>query len=328
MAKAHLLSLNLLLTYRCNCLCRHCISDCGPNRTEAMSFDQGRSYIDAAVATTTIETIGYTGGEPFLCYPLLEGLCAYTWERYGIPQGAVTNCAWAKSPEFAASRLARLHARGLRYLTVSCDSFHLEYVKPAAIRSVVHAALDLGITVGINATVTRTGALCKTNLPEFLDLDRDDLGDRLFIKEFGPLLIGRAATGCSAEDLIATDETSCFDGICRFVMRTPAIAPDGSLYGCCCFGDAEQEPERKIAYVGNVNRHSLRTLMRTMRQNLLLTLLARRGPYLSAPGARPQTAKSADTRALFHELRCVRRVVSQRRSARRAASMAARRGAH
>lgn len=272
-------NLNLVLTYKCNLRCRHCIADCGPSRMETMTLGQATRYLDSAVAATDIGHVGYTGGEPFLFYNLMRSLMDYAYQTYGLPQGVVTNCSWATTPNKARVRLKELSACGLRNLTVSCDSFHLEFVSAEAIKYVVHAALELGLAICINSAVTRNGSVCKTNVPALLSLSQEDLEQNVVVKELGPLLVGRAAREISHQELIDTEHEQYFDGNCPYVIRTPTIAPDGSLFACCCFGDAENQPAEKIGYVGNVDEVELASLFESMENNLLFNLLANRGPY-------------------------------------------------
>jgi MoaA/NifB/PqqE/SkfB family radical SAM enzyme len=273
------LNLTLLLTYRCNLLCRHCISDCGPARTEGMTFDQAVEYIDRAVEAIDVDVVGYTGGEPFLRYPLLRRLMDYAHGKYGIAQGVVTNGSWAIRPELARRRLAELHKCGLRALTLSCDGFHLEWMPVERLRYVLQAAMELGLAVTVNTTVTRSTRVSKTDAPALLQVPPERAGKDVLFKEFGPLMIGRARDQIPRESLIGSRDESWFDGLCPFVTRTPTIAPDGSVFACCCFGDAEKDPERQVGYAGNANREPLGELLRRMNGSVLFRLFAERGPW-------------------------------------------------
>lgn len=244
-----------------------------------MSFAQASGYIDKASAVLELNSIGYTGGEVFLCFPLLRKLIDYAYQNHGVHQGAVTNCSWATSDDIAAQKLRELHLYGLRYLTVSCDSFHSEYIPVDRVRRVVHAALDLGIMVCVNAVVTKTGSISKQNLPELLSLSTDEMQHTLSIKEFSPLRVGRAVEQCPSNELICTSDERWFNGSCPYVKATPTICPDGSLFACCCFGDAEQMPASQIGYVGNVESTDFQSTVARMEHDLLFTLLSTRGPY-------------------------------------------------
>lgn len=272
-------NLNLLLTYKCNYLCNHCISSCGPKREETMSFNQAKDYIDNTLSVIEVGNVGYTGGEPFLYYDLLKHLMDYTYNKYGIPGGVVTNSFWAVSKEIVKEKLDELYKCGLRSMVISCDSYHLKYVSVEAIRHVVHKALELGIPICINTIVTKNTKICKNDIPGLLSLSKADIENNVTIKEIGPLRIGRALTHISAENLIDTDNESYFNGSCPYVINTPTITPNGSVYACCCFGDAQKDPEKLIGYCGNIHKDTFENVLGAMKSNLLFNIIANYGPY-------------------------------------------------
>lgn len=270
---------NLVLTYRCNFNCRHCIADAGPARSEELPLRLAKEFIDGVAAGAEIGLVGYTGGEPFLVYDSLLHLMDYSYQRHGKMQGVVTNASWAVSPEITLSKIKQLHAAGLRKLTISCDSLHLEYGDATAIKRVIDACLGLGIGVCINIVVMRSGSVCKTNLAQVLGLSPEDFEKGIMVKEFGPIMVGRARRELSAADLIASEDPSYFGGNCPFVIWTPTIAPDGSVFACCCFGDAERDPQNQIGYAGNLRQSGFAEIFAAMQNDLLLNLLAHHGPY-------------------------------------------------
>jgi hypothetical protein len=70
----------------------------------------------------------FTGGEPFLNFPLLAR-CVEMAHELRIPGLFVeTNCFWATSDERSRERLAALKARGLVGILISVNPFYLEYV--------------------------------------------------------------------------------------------------------------------------------------------------------------------------------------------------------
>ncbi len=270
------LNLNLMLTYRCNYRCRHCIADCGPERKETASLDACAGFIDACVAADEVATVGYTGGEPFLVPELLTDLMRHVHDHHGLPQGLVTNAFWATSPGVARRRLSELKDLGLYMLTVSLDGFHANHGPTGFVRNAVQAGLDLGLFVTVNTVVTRTGSISKKEAPRILGLPGEDSG--VIVREFGPIRVGRAARLLADDEFIETDCEASFDAACGFVQTTPSLAPSGDLYACCCFGDAERGPEERIAHVGNLRDADAGTLLRAMRSDLLLCILAEAGP--------------------------------------------------
>ena len=273
-------NLNLVLTYRCNFTCRHCISNCGPKRTETMSFAQAADYIDAAFEAIKLQSVGFTGGEPFLVYPLLKELLGYVHEKYHLPGGVVTNCFWAQDKKTADERITELYNCGLRNIVVSLDSFHLDFIGVNPIKNVVEAALDHNLHVTVNTVVTRTGHIAKPDVVPLLNIDRKLIEcGRVTVKEFGPLRIGRAKECLEPAEFIETEQEQYFNGACPFVIATPSIAPDGSVYACCCFGDTADGPESLVGYCGNANKDKLQNILRAMEKNLLFNIIRECGPY-------------------------------------------------
>lgn len=272
-------NLNLITTYRCNFTCRHCISDCSPSRNEVMDISTAKKYIDETVAAVEVGNVGYTGGEPFLIYDTVLSLMDFTAGKYGIPGGMVTNCYWANDASVTNVKMNELYKSGLRSLVVSCDSFHLEFVPLENIKRVVHKALDLGITTNVNIVVSKNGSVSKNNITKLLSISLDDFKKGLTIKEFGPLLIGRAKSEITSEEIIDTDNQAFYNGICPFVVNTPSISPYGNIYACCCFGDDAYNGEDRIGYCGNAERDGIKNVFERMKQDLLFNLLANVGPY-------------------------------------------------
>jgi len=270
--------LNLVVTYRCNLQCSHCIADCGPRRREALAVEDGERWIDAAAATGRLSVVGLTGGEPLLRLDAVRRLLAHA-SRRGAEGGIVTNCFWATSAAAARAKLAELRELGLRHLTVSCDGFHVPAVPLERVRRAVGAALELELGVTVNVVVTRDGPYSLLEVPDLLGVPRSELGRSVEIKEIAPLLIGRAAREIPRDALIRTDQPEWFDGPCRYVGRSPAVAPDGAVFACCCFGDSTRRAEARIGWAGNARERPLTDILEEMPRNLLFRLLEQNGPY-------------------------------------------------
>ena len=268
--------LNLMLTYRCNYRCAHCISECGPERTEVMTYAQAKAIIDQAAPTGQFPLIGYTGGEPFLYYDTMKALMAYTYRTYGIPGGVVTNCFWATTPERAEAVLRELCDSGLATLTVSLDHYHLAYAKPEHIRNAVIASVRAGVYTVVNTVVSREPeSISSRQARTLLQLPEDvACSDNLVSKELVPLLAGRAGD-CPPE----RHSLALYAEACPSVGQTPAIDADGNLFACCCFGNSSVNPTQRIAYVGNANETPLPRLLEAMEHDLLLNLFGQLGPY-------------------------------------------------
>lgn len=130
----------LLLTYKCDCGCKHCMYACSPKwpsdwiRTEDLqtylselagrlqpSFC-GPDHIDLASG------LHFTGGEPFLNFGLLLEAVEISRDK-GIPSTFVeTNCRWCSNDEAGEDKLRQLKQAGLRGMMASVNPFLLEHV--------------------------------------------------------------------------------------------------------------------------------------------------------------------------------------------------------
>lgn len=272
--------LNLILTYRCNFRCSHCLANCSPERTETMTDERARRYIDAAAQGHCSRMIGYTGGEPFLYYDRMLLLMKYTYNTYGIAGGAVTNCFWAETPLIAEKMINELRDSGLRSLVVSLDQFHLQFGQTDRVRNAVIASVLAGVYTTVNSVVSRDArsmswqaARKLLSLPE--DVEKSEL---LVGKELHPLLEGRAK-GSTLNRYFLEGDNALYVRPCVCIGVTPAIDPAGNFFGCCCVGDTSEKPEEKIAYVGNADEVPVPVLYEQMENNLLLMLFRHIGPY-------------------------------------------------
>jgi hypothetical protein len=118
-------------TYQCNLSCAHC---CVPIEwPDRLDIDTALRFLDSAHAEG-IETIGFTGGEPFV-YP--EFLLALTHRaaELGMRFDKVqTNGVWFRDEEHLVETLTQLHQAGFTgKLGLSVDKFHGKHTQEAAL---------------------------------------------------------------------------------------------------------------------------------------------------------------------------------------------------
>ena len=65
--------LHLLLTYQCNLECDHCFVWGSPWQTGTMTLQNIRHFLQQAKDISTIKSIYFEGGEPFLYYLSCSG---------------------------------------------------------------------------------------------------------------------------------------------------------------------------------------------------------------------------------------------------------------
>lgn len=274
-------TLTIFFSWKCTFSCGHCGFDCSPLRREKMDLERALHYIEEASENPDLKMVAYSGGEPFLFFDHVLEAMKYAHDK-GLAGGLVTNCYWANSAEMADRRLDRLAGLGLREIIVSLDDFHLKYVPIDHIRHVVHAALRLGVRVGVNMLVTRQSRVRRSHACELLHVPSEmvERSDSMWLRESSPLLFGRADCNLAPEDLYYYGEEDLKNASCYYVVRNMIVTPNSSLYACCGFGDSSRYGPASIAYIGDLGQTRFADLFDQASRNLLLNIIATYGPWL------------------------------------------------
>ena len=141
-----LTGLHLLLTYRCNFECDHCFLWGSPRQSGTMSLVQIVEILRQAQEHSSIKSIYFEGGEPFLYYPiLLKGIRLA--KELGFETGIVSNGYWATTQEDALEWL-RPFAGILDSISVSSDLYHYDEELSRQAQNAQYAARELGISLG------------------------------------------------------------------------------------------------------------------------------------------------------------------------------------
>ena len=134
------ISAGLLLSYKCNSRCRHCLYACSPQwKADWLSVADAEDIL-SQLAPRMLAASGpngsmgvnrglhFTGGEPFLNFELLVEVVAIA-HRLGIHSTFVeTNCYWCTDEQTALDKLSQLKQAGLDGMLISANPFVLEYV--------------------------------------------------------------------------------------------------------------------------------------------------------------------------------------------------------
>ena len=133
----------VILTYRCHSGCQHCIYNCGPRWPgEAMSPQALRDALEALLVYPWTPQVHFSGGEPFLHFPLLlEG--ARMAAELGIAAYVETSAGWCTDEAEAVERFSALREAGLQAVLVSCSPFHAERIPPIRTLRAARAAIDV-----------------------------------------------------------------------------------------------------------------------------------------------------------------------------------------
>ncbi|MBN1120901.1 MAG: radical SAM protein [Anaerolineae bacterium] len=199
----------LILSYKCQARCRHCIYACSPDWkadwiTEA-DLEKGLAQLQHTIqpsawgpdAIGLSDGLHFTGGEPFLNFPLLLK-AAEIAEAHGIPSTFVeTNSVWATDDDSTREKLQKLRDAGLKGIMISVNPFYAEYVPFENTERCIRISLE---TFGQRNTVVyqfeyyrqflRLGIRGTITIEEYAALAKDDR----FLGRVEMFFMGRATT--------------------------------------------------------------------------------------------------------------------------------------
>lgn len=232
------------ITEKCNIRCRHCIADCGPSRTETITWSLLGRAIREATSLGTVTTISMTGGEPFLEFSLLRQaveLC----RSLGVKATVATNGYWAGTVARARDSLRQLS--GLTHLGLSTDSFHQEFIPVASIRNAIVAGTQLGIDVSVAVSYLDTPA-------EEIEEVHRQLADvaGLYETMAQPVIPGgRACSEIDRKRLFRWDvgKSDCMSA------DVPSVQTSGTVTACC--GMSNDWPGDSLLRLGDIEQDSL-----------------------------------------------------------------------
>jgi len=130
----------LILSYKCNAECLHCMYACSPHWDAhwiskdylQVTLERLAGHILASPYGSDTISLNYglhfTGGEPFLNFDLLCTACELCSELDIPSLFAETNCFWCVNDEKTREKLLLLKDKGLKGLLISVNPFYLEYV--------------------------------------------------------------------------------------------------------------------------------------------------------------------------------------------------------
>ncbi len=119
----------IILSYKCNCRCRHCLYGAGSQWKDWMDIgDAGRIFLGLAQTQAYMQGFHLAGGEPFLKFDLLLRVMKLATE-FSIPISYVeTNAGWCVKEEAVRRRFEQLREAGLGTMLISCSPFHAESI--------------------------------------------------------------------------------------------------------------------------------------------------------------------------------------------------------
>lgn len=263
--------LGLILGFKCNARCAHCLWGDRLDDGARMTDEEVRGYIDQGAALEGVNVVGFSGGEPFIFRRTMKEGMRHAWTQYGLPSGVSTNGYWGLTRERARAALAELQEVGLRQIQVSVDDFHLKDIPLERPTNVLHAALELGLDCYLSVTMTRRTRGKAYYLRE-MGLEE---GPRLRVSVAAVTPTGYAASRIPDEDFsVRAGVPSNFCSILKHLN----ILPDGAVHVCC-----GAPFHAKELWVGNARTESLASITERVKDDaLFLALRDATGPRILA----------------------------------------------
>lgn len=261
--------LGLLVTSKCNIICRHCCNDSHPKQQGSVRFENLALLVEMAGEIPSIKEVGISGGEPFLFLPLLKRLIEFAKSR-GLTSAVTTNGFWATSKDRAVALLSELKACGLGTISISTSVFHQEFIDLLTVVTAARSAIEVGVVAKVNYVSTASVSLDE------LRIALGDLSNKVEIVVMPCIATGRGARNVSEKELPRT--LAAPHGNCREHFKKLAVDALGNVYPCCSPGGFT-EP----LLMGNANVSSLRSVIDRSASNKLLAILEAVGPQFFLP---------------------------------------------
>lgn len=254
----------VLLTRKCNANCDICCQGCSSSINEKVDVKKTIEVISKLKEKENINTVGITGGEPFLYFEDLIYIMKES-KKLSMNITFTSNGFWGKNYNDAFEKLKILKDIGVEFFTLSVDSYHKQYVPYSSIRNIVLIAKEFDMKVIINSVSTKKGGRLKEVLAEIEDVL---LGCTLL--EIPCVPSGHAAERIDMDDLLYMDKMP--EGICK-LMNILTIMPNGDVYPCC-----SEAGQTKALYMGNIHKNTVEEILSNFYSNIICHDIAFKGP--------------------------------------------------
>ena len=131
----------VMLTYRCDNACRHCLYNCSPKSSDdVMSEEMIDRTFSALSKERSLDGIHFGGGECSLFFDRLL-YAVRSAVKHGVRIDYLeTNGGWCVNDETALDGFKRLRDAGLPGVLISASLFHLEFIPLNVTKTAIRAA--------------------------------------------------------------------------------------------------------------------------------------------------------------------------------------------
>ncbi|NIM93365.1 MAG: radical SAM protein [Anaerolineales bacterium] len=195
----HPSDLGLILSYKCQAECVHCLYNCGPGWADWMAEEEIDAALEAMLVWDQPFQVHITGGEPFLNFPLLLYAVGVAVDL-AIPVYVETNAGWCVRDELVMERFTKLKEAGLQAILISCSPFHAETIPPERTLLGIRLALEVlgsrGVIVYLPEWIDQVrsfGIDGPTPIEHYVETFGEEAAGRLFWEGYGLISGGRSA---------------------------------------------------------------------------------------------------------------------------------------
>lgn len=191
----------ILLSYKCNSRCRHCLYGCSSKWRKWLSVDDARKILEGirCASGQMQHGIHLAGGEPFLDFPRLLAIQRIAVEHCVPVQYVETNAGWCVNESDTKQKFSLLKNAGLNAILISSSPFHAEYIPVKRVLTAVKAALEVfgpeGVLIWVPQFLQQFATLDSENtvpFDEYLDAVGIDTARHIISNGYSMIGGGRA----------------------------------------------------------------------------------------------------------------------------------------
>jgi MoaA/NifB/PqqE/SkfB family radical SAM enzyme len=261
-------NIGLLMTYKCQVMCPHCILEAGPHRTEEAGLADAWEWIQQVAEYNNgyIKVLSLTGGEPFFNLDNLKAISSFA-EDCGLMVSAVTNAFWASTPEKAIGLLQQLSA--IKMLSISCDVYHQRHIPFERVQNAILAAQECNIPY--------TVAVCTDNYEDReYQLLLQKLTNITPKEKILTAITFPAGRALKSGDILNYQTTNTPPISACSAGSSPIIFPDGRIIAC--IGPVIDLASSHPLMLGNLRNESLQSILDRAQVNPILHAIRLWGP--------------------------------------------------
>ena len=144
-------SMCMMITNECNIRCLMCGNPSINGAPTTVNKDVATKYIQST-KESSINNVGFSGGEPFLHYSLLKELVSVA-SSIGKSTSVMTNGYWAENYSETVEILFTLKNAGLNVCGVSFDEFHADFIHKKNILNIIRAVKKVNMNIVIQSVI-------------------------------------------------------------------------------------------------------------------------------------------------------------------------------